>query len=89
MGRLQLSFDLPELYCSIMISATFLDIAEVFSLLKVKLNLKICPKRKPLLIIVLKADCYNKNYDKKTRKIHVKQFIFRCFNSRACNFTEK
>ena len=26
---------------------------------------------------------------KKTKKIHVKQFVFRCFNSRACNFTEK
>ena len=26
---------------------------------------------------------------KKPRKTHLKQFIFRCFNSRASNFTEK
>ena len=72
-----------------MISVTFLDVAEVFGLLKVKLNLKICTSRKPLLIFFLKAGCSNKNYEKKAQKIHVKQFIFRCFNSRPCNFTEK
>ena len=51
-----------------MISVTFVDVAEVFSLLKVKLNLKICTRRKPLLIIFLKADCSNKNYEKKLEK---------------------
>ena len=89
MGRLQLSFSLQQLCCSIMISATFLKVAEVFSLLKVKLNLKICTRRKPLLIIFLIADCSNENYEKNPRKMHVKQFIFRRFNSRVCNFTEK
>ena len=88
-GRMQLSFSLQQLCCSIIVSATFLDVAEVFSLLKMKLNVKICTRRKLLLIIFLKADCSNKNYEKKLWKIHVKQFIFRCFNSRACNFTEK
>ena len=63
-----------------MISVTFLDVAKVFSLLKVKLNLKICTRRKPLLIFFLKAGS-NKNYQKKARKIHVKQFMFRYFNS--------
>ena len=48
-----------------MISVTFLDVAEVFSLLKVKLNLKICTRRKPALIFFLKAGSSNKNYAKK------------------------
>ena len=53
---------------SIMIRVTFFDVAEVFSLKKVKLNLKICTRRKPLLIFFLKADCSNKNYEKKNSK---------------------
>ena len=107
MGRLQLSFSLQQLLLcySIIISVTFVDVAEVFSLLKMKLNLKICTRQKPLLIfflidiwylffdiwyLIFVIDiCSNKNYEKKPRKIHVKQFIFRCFNSRVCNFTEK
>ena len=76
-------------FYSITISVTFLDVAEVFSLLKVKLNLKICTRQKLLLIFFLKAGCSNKSYEKNPQKIHLKQFIFRCFNSRACNFTEK
>ena len=59
MGRLHLPFSLQQLICVI-----FLDVAEVFSLLKVKLNLKICAGRKPLLIYFLKAGCFNKNYEK-------------------------
>ena len=59
-----------------MISVTYLDIAEVFSLVKVKLNLKICTRRIPLLVTFLKVDCSDK-YEKKTRNIHVEQFIFR------------
>ena len=69
-------------------SVTFVGVAEVFCLLKVKLNLKICTRPEPLLIFFLKTDCFNKSYEK-NRKIHVKQFIFRYFNSRVCNFTEK
>ena len=72
-----------------MICVTLLDVAEVFNLLQVKLNLKICTRRKPLLTFFLKAGCFNKLYEKKTRKGHVKQYVFRCFNPRACNFTEK
>ena len=71
-----------------MVSVTFVDVAEVFSLLKVKLNLKICTRRKPLLIFFLKADCSNKNYEKKLKNT-CKAIYFRCFNSRVCNFTEK
>ena len=43
-----------NIFCfSIMISVTFLDVADVLcSLLKVKLNFKICTGRKPLLILV-------------------------------------
>ena len=78
-GRLQLSTTAILCY-SIMISVTFVD---------VKLNLKICTRLNPLLMFFLKADCSNKNYDKKNQKIHVKQFIFRYFNSRVCSFTEK
>ena len=66
-GRLQLSFSLQQLCCSIM-KRYFLKVAEVFSLLKVKLNLKICARREPLLIIFLKADCSNKNCEKKLKK---------------------
>ena len=77
------------LCCSIMICVTFLHVAEIFSLSKMKLNLKICIRRKPLLIFFLKAGCSNKKSRKKAQKIRVKQFTFRCFNSRACNFTEK
>ena len=51
-----------------MISVTFLDVADVFGLLKVKLNLKICTRRKPLLIFFLEAGCSNKNYEKKLEK---------------------
>ena len=51
-----------------MICVTFLDVAEVSSLLKVKLNLKICTRRKPLLIFFLKAGCSNKHYEKKLEK---------------------
>ena len=56
------------LCCDIMISVTFLDVTEVFSLIKVKLNFKICTRRKPLLIFLLKADWSNKNYEKKLEK---------------------
>ena len=45
-----------------MISVTFLDVEEVFGVLKVKLNLKICARRKLLLIFFRKAGCSNKNY---------------------------
>ena len=58
-----------------MISVTFVDVAEVFSLLKVKLNLKICTRRKPLLII-FKAECSNKNYEKKISKNTCKAIYF-------------
>ena len=51
-----------------MISVTLLDVADVFGLLKVKLNLKICTRRKPLLIFFLEAGCSNKNYEKKLEK---------------------
>ena len=50
-----------------MISVTFLNVAEVFSLLKVKPNLKICTRRKPLLIFFLKTGCSNKNYEKNSK----------------------
>ena len=59
-----------------MISVTFLDVAEVFGLLKVKLNLKICTSRKPLLIFFLKAGCSNKNYEKKSSKNTCKAIYF-------------
>ena len=49
-----------------MICVTLLDVVEVFNLLQVKLNLKICTRRKPLLILFLKAGCFNKLYEKKT-----------------------
>ena len=51
-----------------MISVTFVDVAEVFSVLKVKLNLEICTRRRPLLIYFFKADCCNKYYEKKSKK---------------------
>ena len=56
------------LCCSIMISVTFVGVAEIFSLLKVKLNLKICTRRKSLLILFLEVDSSNKNYEKKLIK---------------------
>ena len=68
-----------------MISVTILDVAEVFSLLKVKLNLKICTRLKALLIFFRKAGCSNKNYEKKNSKNTCKAYL----NSRACNFTKK
>ena len=58
------------LCCSITICVTFLEVAEVFSLLKVKLNLKICTRRKPLLVFLLKQVVLIKIM-KKARKIHV------------------
>ena len=58
------------LCCSITICVTFLEVAEVFSLLKVKLNLKICTRRKPLLVFSLKQVVLIKIM-KKARKIHV------------------
>ena len=64
------------------------DVAEVFGLLKVKLNLKICTRRKPPLIFFLKEVVIIKIMNKNSKNT-CKQFIFRCFNSRACNFTEK
>ena len=51
-----------------MISVTFLAVAEVFGLLKVKVNLKICTRRKPLLTFFLKAGCSKKDYEKKLEK---------------------
>ena len=54
-----------------MISVTFLDVLtflEAFSSIKVKLNFKICTRRKPLLILFLKAGCSNKNYGKELGK---------------------
>ena len=56
------------LCCSIMISVTLVGVAEVLSLLKVQLNLKICTRRKSLLIFFLKADSSNKNYEKELKK---------------------
>ena len=64
--RLQLPFDLQELICFVVVSwfvLLSLMIAEIFSLLKVKLNLKICTRRKTLLIFFLKAGCCNKYYE--------------------------
>ena len=54
--------------CSVMISVTFLDVGEVLSLIKGKLNLNTCARQKPLMIIFLKAGCSNKNYEKKLEK---------------------
>ena len=46
------------------------DVAEVFGLLKVKLNLKMCTRRKPLLIFFLKQVVLIKIMNKNS-KIHV------------------